>query len=65
MPTRVEALYTQVLSEMQRVLAPKGRIVLLTNAPQRVNLEGVHCQEKIEISLFGQNPTIMVLHSET
>jgi len=59
--TRVQALYERILSEMQRVLVPNGRILLLTNAPRLVGLEGLHCDQEIEISLFGQNPTILKL----
>lgn len=62
--TQVKALYRQILSQMQQVLAPNGRMVLLTNAPHLVNLEGYRCEEKIEISLFGQTPTILLLVTE-
>jgi tRNA (guanine6-N2)-methyltransferase len=63
--TQVKALYRQMLSQMHKVLSPNGRMVLLTNAPHLVNLEGYRCEEEIEISLFGQTPTILLLGPES
>jgi tRNA (guanine6-N2)-methyltransferase len=54
----LKSLYHHICAEMHRVLAPGGQIVLLTNAPQLVNLKFV--RQQIEISLFGQTPTIMI-----
>lgn len=54
------ALYQEISEEMQRVLAPDGRIVLLTNLPDLVQFNRLKCDRKFEISLFGQTPTIMI-----
>jgi tRNA (guanine6-N2)-methyltransferase len=54
-------LYRRIVSEMRRVLAPSGRIVLLTNEPQEIDPLDLCCVQQLEISLFGQRPTILVL----
>lgn len=54
-------LYRRIVSEMRRVLAPAGRIVLLTNEPQEIDPLDLCCGRRLEISLFGQRPTILVL----
>jgi tRNA (guanine6-N2)-methyltransferase len=59
----LKLLYKHLCEEMQRVLAPGGRIALLTNTPGMVNLFGLRCDEPIEISLYGQTPTIMIFHT--
>lgn len=51
-------LYAQICEEMERVLAPTGRIALLTSRPEWVRFETLTCREEIEISLFGQRPKI-------
>jgi len=58
--TALRTLYRQIGSEMRRVLAPGGQLALLTNAPHLVNLHGLRCDKQMEISLFGQTPTMMV-----
>jgi hypothetical protein len=45
---------------MRRVIAPDGRIALLTSTPHLVDLSDLRCDRQIEISLFGQTPVIMV-----
>lgn len=57
----LENLYRDTLPEMQRVLVPGGHIVILTGTPQFVTLPGLERTKQIEISLFGQNPSIVVL----
>jgi tRNA (guanine6-N2)-methyltransferase len=52
-----EAFYRRAVAEMRRVLVPGGRLVLLTDAPQLLDLPNA---ETIEISLFGQTPTIVI-----
>ena len=52
--------YTQLCTEMERVLAPGGRIALLTNRPELLHFGRLVCHEQVEISLFGQRPTIGV-----
>lgn len=55
------ALYRRIIVEMRRVLAPTGRIVLLTNAPQAIDSLDLCIAQQLEISLFGQRPTIVIL----
>jgi tRNA (guanine6-N2)-methyltransferase len=54
------ALYQRIIEEMRRVLAPNGRIVLLTNAPDEVDTHRLQVVQQLEISLFGQRPSILV-----
>ena len=56
----IESFYRRVCVEMQRVIAPSGRIALLTSMPHLVDFHDLACDEQIEISLFGQTPTIMI-----
>lgn len=57
--SELESLYHDALAEMYRVLIPRGRVVILTGMPQFVKLPGLEQVQQIEISLFGQNPTIV------
>lgn len=57
--SELESLYHDALTEMYRVLIPRGRLVILTGMPQFVKLPGLEQVQQIEISLFGQNPTIV------
>jgi 23S rRNA G2445 N2-methylase RlmL len=60
-PGSLGALYTGIGQEIRRVLAPGGgQAALLTNQPELVHIEGLKCETRMEISLFGQNPTILV-----
>ena len=54
------SLYQRMFMEMRRVLVPSGRLVVLTNAPQEIDPLDLSCVEQIEISLFGQRPTLLV-----
>jgi 23S rRNA G2445 N2-methylase RlmL len=56
----LESLYRRVCVEMRRVIVPGGRIALLTSMPYLVDLHDLACERQIEISLFGQTPTIMI-----
>ncbi|MCP4540060.1 MAG: methyltransferase domain-containing protein [Chloroflexi bacterium] len=56
----LESFYRCVCIEMRRVIAPGGRIVLLTSMPHFVDFHDLKCDRQIEISLFGQTPTIMI-----
>ena len=56
--------YRDVSAEMRRVLAPGGRIALLTNAPQFTSFQGLRRDCQLEISLYGQTPTILTFSSE-
>jgi tRNA (guanine6-N2)-methyltransferase len=51
--------YRLLCKEMRRVLAPSGRIALITTAPQWINFQDLECDNRIEISLYGQLPTIL------
>ena len=55
--------YTQLCAEMERVLIPDGRIVLLTNRPELLRFDGLVCREQVEISLFGQRPVVVAYQS--
>jgi tRNA (guanine6-N2)-methyltransferase len=52
--------YRRVCAEMERVLAEGGRLVLLTNSPEWVVFSRLEEETRFEISLFGQNPTVVV-----
>jgi 23S rRNA G2445 N2-methylase RlmL len=52
--------YNSACQEMCRVLQPQGRVVLLTSLPDLVHLAGLQLEARLEISLFGQNPHILV-----
>ena len=56
--------YRDVCAEMRRALAPGGRIALLTNAPQLAPFQDLRCDGQLEISLYGQTPTILTFSSE-
>ena len=56
----LSSLYRRIFTQMRRVLAPSGRLVVLTNAPQEIDPLDLSCVEQIEISLFGQRPTILI-----
>jgi tRNA (guanine6-N2)-methyltransferase len=55
--------YRKVCAEMRRILAPGGRIALLTNAPQLVGFRDLRRDDQLEISLYGQRPTILTFSS--
>jgi 23S rRNA G2445 N2-methylase RlmL len=59
----MSSLYQRLFAQMRRVLAPWGRLVLLTNAPDEIDPLDLSCVEQIDISLFGQRPTILVFSS--
>ena len=54
------SLYQRIFTQMRRILAPSGRLVVLTNAPQQIDPLDLSSVEQIEISLFGQRPTILI-----
>ncbi len=57
------SLYRRIVVPMRRVLAPAGRIVVLTNAPDEIDPLDLACVERTGISLFGQRPSILVFAS--
>jgi tRNA (guanine6-N2)-methyltransferase len=56
----LQVLYQEITDEIERVLIPGGGTVLLTNLPQLVQFQHLKCKRQLEISLFGQTPSIMV-----
>ncbi|HZR43376.1 MAG TPA: methyltransferase domain-containing protein [Ktedonobacteraceae bacterium] len=56
----LSVFYRKVFWEMRRVLAPHGRIVVLTAVPELIDPRDLECVERFEISLYGQRPTILV-----
>jgi tRNA (guanine6-N2)-methyltransferase len=56
----LSALYAGISKEIKRVLAPGGQVALLTNQPELVQVEGMKCETQMEISVFGQTPTILI-----
>lgn len=52
----LKTLYRRAFGEMQRVVRPGGRIVLLTTLPDLIPAAPL---EQTEISLFGQTPVIL------
>jgi len=55
------AFYARVCREIERVLAPGGRVVALTNLPQHLAFSRGTLVSRTEISLFGQLPVISVI----
>jgi hypothetical protein len=58
--TALPVLYRRLFTQMRRVLAAAGRMVVLTHDPALLDPLDLSCVEQIEISLFGQRPTILV-----
>ncbi|HET9908441.1 MAG TPA: methyltransferase domain-containing protein [Anaerolineales bacterium] len=56
----LSGLYQEISEEIERVLTPGGRVVLLTNLPDLLQFKHLNCDKQMEISLFGQTPTITV-----
>lgn len=52
--------YQAAFAEMRRVLAPNGRIALLTTRPQLLDPLDLTCVQRFEMSLFGQRPALLV-----
>jgi tRNA (guanine6-N2)-methyltransferase len=50
--------YENICREMERVLAPSGRLAVLTSLPDLLHFPGLQPEQTLEISLFGQRPTI-------
>jgi 23S rRNA G2445 N2-methylase RlmL len=57
-------LYAAVCREVERVLAPGGSAVLLTSTPELLQFERLQLRQSVEISLFGQTPTISVFAAQ-
>jgi 23S rRNA G2445 N2-methylase RlmL len=51
-------LYADVCREIERVIAPGGCVVTLTSTPEQLRFERLRQAGAIEISLYGQTPTI-------
>ncbi len=54
------AFYSAVCAEFSRVLDSGGRLVILTSTPELLQLTQLRLRDSIEISLFGQKPTIFI-----
>ena len=54
-------LYRDALGEMERVLAPGGRAVLLASRPELARYPGLVRKRALEISVFGQRATALCL----
>ncbi|MBI1276538.1 MAG: methyltransferase domain-containing protein [Anaerolineaceae bacterium] len=54
------SFYTQVCGEMERIIAAEGRIAILTSTPHLLHFNYLQLIQSLEISLFGQNPTISI-----
>jgi hypothetical protein len=48
---------------MERVLRPAGRIVILTSHAELVTFGTLAIRERREISLFGQQPSLLRIDS--
>jgi tRNA (guanine6-N2)-methyltransferase len=53
--------YARLGAEVARVLAPGGRAVVLTHAPRLVRAWPLQVVRRMEISVYGQTPVVMVL----
>lgn len=51
--------HADVCREMERVIKPKGKIVLLTRSSEEVQFTALKQQLNREISLFGKRPTVL------
>jgi tRNA (guanine6-N2)-methyltransferase len=56
----LEAFYRRVCAEIRRVLVPGGRIAVLTSLPHLITFPDLRRDVELEISLFGQTPTVQV-----
>ena len=56
----ITLLYNQACKEMERVLLPGGKVVLLTSFPELIHFDRLLISQKLEISLYGQNPNILI-----
>ena len=59
------AFYQAVCAELERVVQPDGRIVLLTSLPHLIKFPTWTISRQLEISLFGQQPRILMLEAPT
>ena len=56
----LSVLYQEISDEIERVLSPGGQVALITNFPDLVEFKRLKRDTQVEISLFGQTPTITV-----
>lgn len=52
--------YSSVCCEISRIIAPDGKVALLTNTPHLLRIPELQCEQQIEISLHGQTPVIVL-----
>lgn len=55
-----EELYEGVCAEIERVLAEGGKAAVLTSTPEHLRFKQLAATSTIEISLFGQTPSITI-----
>lgn len=58
--SELEAFYRQACAEIERVVVAQGRIVILTSLPHLAHFATRTVEQEIPISLFGQQPVILV-----
>lgn len=56
----LDRLYAEICAEAERVLRPSGRAVILTSTPDLLRFGALRLESSLEISLFGQTPTISI-----
>ena len=56
----IKRLYGEICEEIERVLLPGGQVAVLTATPELLHFERLQPMTRLEISLFGQTPTISV-----
>jgi len=56
--------YRALCAEIRRVLKPGGKVALLTGVPELVQLPNLRLQTRLEISLFGQQPEILIFSTD-
>jgi 23S rRNA G2445 N2-methylase RlmL len=59
-PGALDSFYAAVCAEIRRVIRPNARVVLLANDPQALKIPDFTLQSDTQISLFGQNPHLLV-----
>lgn len=57
----LDTLYARACLEIERILMPHGQAVILTSLPNLLRFNKSQVARTLEISLFGQNPTITIL----
>lgn len=56
----LDEFYRELCLEIERVLAQPGKAVLLTSSPDLIRFDGMTLEQETEVSVFGQNPKVLV-----